>query len=149
MIVMGLGGLWHGAGLSYLLWGLFHGVLLVAERPFLGVLQAINSPVLNAMRITVVFSCVTMLWIFFKLPNFDHALGYLAGMFAPSTNPAPPKLFYNLALLYSLPVILQHFRAGALFDGGLRRWEPYAYGALAALAYLEAGPETAFIYFQF
>jgi alginate O-acetyltransferase complex protein AlgI len=149
MIVMGLGGLWHGAGLSYLVWGLFHGVLLVVVRPFLGILQAINSPVLNAVRVTIVFACVTMLWIFFKLPNFDHALGYLAGMFSASTNPNPPKLFYNLALLYSLPVILQHVRAGSLFEGGLRRWEPYAYGVLAALAYLEAGPETAFIYFQF
>jgi hypothetical protein len=28
-------------------------------------------------------------------------------------------------------------------------WEPYFYGALGALAYLEAGPATAFIYFQF
>src|SRR5213079_1119531 len=35
MIVMGLGGLWHGAGFSYLMWGVMHGVLLVAERPIL------------------------------------------------------------------------------------------------------------------
>src|SRR6476646_144804 len=33
MIVMGLGGLWHGAGVSYLMWGLLHGLLLVLERP--------------------------------------------------------------------------------------------------------------------
>src|SRR6185295_13423636 len=31
MIVMGLGGLWHGAGLSYLVWGLLHAILLVTE----------------------------------------------------------------------------------------------------------------------
>ena len=42
MVVMGLGGLWHGAGLSYLLWGLLHGVLLVVERPILARLQAID-----------------------------------------------------------------------------------------------------------
>ncbi len=42
MIVMGLGGLWHGAGLSYLMWGLLHGVLLVIERPLLGRLQSID-----------------------------------------------------------------------------------------------------------
>ncbi len=35
MIVMTLGGLWHGASLSYALWGLLHGLLLVVERPFL------------------------------------------------------------------------------------------------------------------
>jgi alginate O-acetyltransferase complex protein AlgI len=149
MIVMGLGGLWHGAGLNYLAWGLLHGFLLVIERPFLSVLQSIDSVPLRALRAAVVFLCVTMLWIFFKLPDFDHALGYLAGMFATGTNPNPPKLFYNLALLYSLPVILQHLRLGSLFERGLRRWEPYAYGALGASAYLEAGPETAFIYFQF
>ena len=35
MIVMGLGGLWHGAGLGYLAWGLLHGLMLVIERPIL------------------------------------------------------------------------------------------------------------------
>jgi len=149
MIVMGLGGLWHGAGLSYLTWGLFHGILLAIERPFLKVFETLTSALFRALRKVVVFTCVSMLWIFFKLPNFEHALGYLSGMFAADTNPNPPKLFYNLALLYTLPVIIQHLGAGSLFEGRLRSWEPYLYGALGTMAYLEAGPETAFIYFQF
>lgn len=150
MIVMGLGGLWHGAGPSYLMWGLLHGVLLVIERPLLGRLQSIDSLFLKTAQMGFVFLCVTMLWIFFKLPNFDQAVGYLTGMFVPSTNPNPPKLYYNLALLYSLPVIIQHFFAPrALFGRRLRGAEPLLYGAMAALMYLEAGPETAFIYFQF
>ncbi|WP_027521661.1 MBOAT family protein [Bradyrhizobium sp. Ec3.3] len=148
MIVMTLGGLWHGASLSYALWGTLHGLLLVIERPFLKVLGSAGSLV-RLLRMGIVFLCVTMLWIFFKLPNFDHALGYLHGMFTPTTNPNPTKLFYNLALLYSLPVIIQHLGIGAIVEGRLRRWEPYLYGALAALAFLEAGPDAAFIYFQF
>jgi alginate O-acetyltransferase complex protein AlgI len=149
MMVMGLGGLWHGAGLSYLMWGLMHGLLLVVERPLLGRLDKTDSTVLRAIRIALVFFCVTMLWIFFKLPNFDHAVSYLGGMFAPGRNPNPPKLFYALALLYALPVILQHLRAGALMEGRLKTWEPFLYGAMLALSYVEAGPETSFIYFQF
>jgi alginate O-acetyltransferase complex protein AlgI len=149
IIVMGLGGLWHGAGLGYLAWGLMHGVLLAVERPFLETVQAVKWAALRPLRVAVVFTCVTMLWIFFRLPNFDHALGYLAGMFTPSTNPNPPKLFYDLALLYSLPVIIQHLRVSSLVERRLAVWEPYLYGALGALAYLEAGPATAFIYFQF
>lgn len=148
MIVMTLGGLWHGASLSYALWGMLHGLLLVVERPFLKMLGETGSFV-RVVRMGVVFFCVTMLWILFKLPNFDHALGYLAGMFSPTDNPNPTKLYRNMALLYALPVLIQHLGIGALFDGRLRRWEPYLYGALAALAYLEAGPDTAFIYFQF
>ncbi|WP_354228411.1 MBOAT family O-acyltransferase [Bradyrhizobium sp. F1.4.3] len=148
MIVMTLGGLWHGASLGYALWGMLHGLLLVVERPFLKVLDE-AGPAVRIARMGVVFFCVTMLWIFFKLPNFDHALDYLSGMFRPTDNPNPTKLFYNLALLYALPVIIQHLGLGALVDGRLRRWEPYLYGTLAALAYLEAGPDAAFIYFQF
>jgi alginate O-acetyltransferase complex protein AlgI len=148
MIVMGLGGLWHGAGFGYLMWGLLHGLLLVLERPLLARLTSIDSAVLRSTRITLVFVCVTMLWIFFKLPNFDHAIGYITGMFTPSTNPNPTKLFYSLALLYSLPVMIQHL-VPRPFEGNLRRVEPYLYGSMAALMYLEAGPETSFIYFQF
>jgi alginate O-acetyltransferase complex protein AlgI len=70
-------------------------------------------------------------------------------MFVPTNNPNPTKLFYNLALLYSLPVLIQHLGAGAIVAAKFGRWEPYLYGMLLALAYLEAGPEAAFIYFQF
>jgi alginate O-acetyltransferase complex protein AlgI len=149
MIVMGLGGLWHGAGLGYLLWGMLHGVLLVIERPFLARLATIDSAAFRAARMGFVFVCVTMLWIFFKLPNFDHAVSYLSGMFTSSTNPNPPKLFYDLALLYSLPVLIQHLVSRPRLEQTLGRTEPYLYGLMAALMYLEAGPETSFIYFQF
>lgn len=148
VIVMTLGGLWHGAGISYALWGLLHGLLLAIERPFLLLLHN-PGPVVQALRIGAVFFCVTMLWIFFKLPDFNHALAYLHGMFVPTNNPNPTKLFYNLALLYSLPVMIQHLGFGGLVSASLRRWEPYLYGALVALAFLDAGPDAAFIYFQF
>jgi alginate O-acetyltransferase complex protein AlgI len=149
IIVMGLGGLWHGAGLGYLVWGLMHGLLLAIERPFLKVFDSITSPGFRALRIGFVFVCVTLLWIFFKLPNFDHAFGYLDGMFKSGTNPNPHKLYYDLAFLYVLPVILQLAGAGSLLERRFNAWEPYLYGAMGALAYLEAGPATAFIYFQF
>jgi alginate O-acetyltransferase complex protein AlgI len=149
MVVMGLGGLWHGAGLNYLMWGLLHGALLVIERPLLPRLQSIDSAVFRTLRMTFVFLCVSMLWVFFKIPNFDHALSYLSGMFTANSNPAPPKIFYDLALLYSLPVLIQHLSFGAVVERRLRVAEPFLYGAMAALMYLEAGPETSFIYFQF
>jgi alginate O-acetyltransferase complex protein AlgI len=149
MVVMGLGGLWHGAGISYLIWGLFHGALLVLERPFLKRLQALDSIVFRLARMTVVFFCVSMLWIFFKLPSFDHALGYIAGLFRAGGNPNPPKLFHDLALLYAMPVLIQHLGVGAVLRSRVPSWEPYLYGLMAALAYIEAGPDVSFIYFQF
>jgi alginate O-acetyltransferase complex protein AlgI len=90
-----------------------------------------------------------MLWIFFKLPNFDHALAYLSGMFTASTVPGQAKFFNSLALLYSLPVIIQHLAPASLLEMAGRRAEPYLYGAMIALMCVEAGPSTSFIYFQF
>lgn len=148
MIVMTLGGLWHGASLSYALWGMLHGLLLVIERPFLAALRT-SSPVMLIARRSAVFFCVTMLWILFKLPDIDHAFGFMKGMFIAPDLINPTKLYYSLALLYVLPVLIQHLGFGSFVSGPLRRWEPYLYGMLAALALLEAGPDSAFIYFQF
>jgi alginate O-acetyltransferase complex protein AlgI len=154
MIVMGLGGLWHGAGLSYLMWGAMHGVLLVIERPLLNSLDGIAArplpcATLRALRVTFVFLGVSLLWIFFKLPNFAQATGYLAGMFTLNPNPNPTKFFNSLALLYALPVILQHFCAGWLERPAGKAIEPLLYGLMIALIMVEAGPDTSFIYFQF
>ena len=151
MIVMALGGLWHGAALGYLAWGAMHGALLVLERALLGKIDAKSrwEAVARPVRIGFVFFCVSMLWIFFKLPNFDHALAYLSGMFTASAVPVQAKLFNSLALLYSLPVIIQHLTPPSLLETARRRAEPYLYGLMAALMCVEAGPSTSFIYFQF
>ena len=150
IIVMGLGGMWHGAGVSYLIWGLMHGVLLALERPFVERLDRLKSPALNAFRTCAVFFIVSLLWLFFKLPDFGHAGSYLASLFSESAVENPPKIYRTLALAYSLPVILQHFMVPRQEAGTWRRAvEPFAYGALVALAFAEAGPESAFIYFQF
>ena len=151
MIVMGLGGLWHGAALSYLAWGTMHGVLLVLERAIFGNVD-LNprwETIVRPARMGIVFFCVSMLWIFFKLPNLEHALAYLSGMFTVNMNPNQAKLFNSLALLYSLPVIIQHLAPRSLFETSRRKAEPYLYGMMAALTFVEAGPSTSFIYFQF
>lgn len=151
MIVMGLGGLWHGAAVSYLVWGSMHGVLLVGERMWLGKNDGTSrlGLVVRPLRIGLVFFCVSMLWIFFKLPNFDHALAYLSGMFTASAIPGQAKFFNSLALIYSLPVIVQHLAPASLLELARRRAEPYLYGLMVALMSVEAGPSTSFIYFQF
>jgi alginate O-acetyltransferase complex protein AlgI len=149
MIVMGLGGLWHGAGLSYLTWGIFHGVLLVIERPFAGMLERRKSIILRAIRVTVVFLCVSVLWIFFKLPNFEHAMAYLTGMFHETSAAKTVHLSYALAALYAAPVIIQHLVPKDMLARVTASAEPYMYGLMIALMYAEAGPESAFIYFQF
>src|SRR3954454_20175167 len=145
MIVMGLGGLWHGAALSYLAWGLLHGTLLVVERPFLFVLDSLSRNgvfcgAVTALRILVVFTCVSIAWVFFKLPHFDHAVGFFTGMFADHTAANPIRIYRSVALIYALPVILQHLIPTGGFETYRKKLEPYLYGLMAVLTFAEAGP---------
>jgi len=151
---MGLGGLWHGAGLSYLAWGLMHGLFLVIERPFLPLIEKLAAiaalrRVIVATRMLVVFLCVSFLWVFFKLPNFEHAMDYISGMFVDQSVPNPARIYRSLALIYALPVLIQHFITSERLVALRGNMDPYVYGAMAALMLIEAGPDTAFIYFQF
>jgi alginate O-acetyltransferase complex protein AlgI len=154
IIVMGLGGLWHGAALSYLAWGLLHGLLLAVERPFLVFLDSpprsrMVGQALTAFRVLFVFACVSLAWVFFKLPNFDHALRFFEGMFMDHPVDNPIRIYRSLALIYALPVILQHLMPRDWFGTSRQGLEPYLYGVMAVLAFVEAGPDTTFIYFQF
>jgi alginate O-acetyltransferase complex protein AlgI len=103
----------------------------------------------TTLRILTVFACVSLAWILFKLPDFGHALDFMGGMLNEAPIPHPARIYRSLALMYSLPVILQHLTPGIWRKALWQRLEPYSYGAMAALMFVEAGPDTSFIYFQF
>lgn len=74
-IVWLLTGLWHGAGWTFLLWGLFYFVLLWGEK-HRG--WTLNWPVL-ARRVYTLFA-VNLAWVVFRAENLSHAAAYLSAM---------------------------------------------------------------------
>ncbi|MGY3366197.1 alginate O-acetyltransferase complex protein AlgI [Bradyrhizobium sp. GM2.4] len=156
MVVMLLGGLWHGAALSYLTWGAVHGLLLVVERPFLHretILYArggCSAHLAKSSRIAATFALVSLAWAFFRFPDFHTATAFLSGIVTRDFAATLPTSFYWLAAAYCLPAIVQHALALKPPSQYLMAIaEPLAYGAMLALALLEAGPDAPFIYFQF
>lgn len=80
LVVFFLTGLWHGAGWSFILWGLYHGLFLVMERAFLGSVLARLKPV--AGRIYTLF-VVFFGWIFFRAETMAEAASFIKNMFLP------------------------------------------------------------------
>ena len=153
---MTIGGLWHGAGLNYLLWGAMHGTLLVIERPLLSFKERFTSAsywhmrLINAAHTMVVFIFVTWAWLLFKLPTLDAAIVYTKACFQGSwLSSGLPFELYLAALCYAAPVAIQHFCNDFFMHGKKYRIEPMFYALLVLLAIVEAGPEYPFIYFQF
>lgn len=166
MIVMGLGGLWHGAAWSYAVWGLYHGVGLAIER-MLGLSGAARNDsqasgpgalhlLLDALRALAVFSFVTFGWLLFKLPNFSEALDYIAAM-ARNWRVAPSMGQIVPIALFSLPAVAYHLLHFPLWRPAEDRQAPsrralifdWATGLMLALILVNSGTSKAFIYFQF
>jgi alginate O-acetyltransferase complex protein AlgI len=77
-LVFCLCGLWHGAGLNFLVWGIYHGVLLAIER----VLDRLWGWRPRGLLGTVLtFVLVTIGWVFFRIEDFAAAAAYLSAMF--------------------------------------------------------------------
>jgi len=73
MLTMILGGLWHGANWTFVLWGALHGAMLILQRRFrsVGELLGFTRPFMVPVRMAVVFVIVCFGWILFRSPNFS------------------------------------------------------------------------------
>ncbi|BDY13582.1 MBOAT family O-acyltransferase [Hydrogenimonas cancrithermarum] len=77
IIVFLLGGIWHGAGWTFVVWGLLHGIALVTHR--IWQLFAFTMPRWLAWFVT--FNFVNISWVFFRAKDFNDAVKVLKGMF--------------------------------------------------------------------
>jgi alginate O-acetyltransferase complex protein AlgI len=153
MITMLLGGLWHGAAWTFVLWGLIHGLLLVIEHRLIPRHVAFVGGA-RAAAIIVTFHCVCLTWIFFRSPDLPHALEFLAG-FARIAQPALMTNPLVLALLAGglAAHFLPHDRLERIEDWVVRLPRTAQAAALGAIIVLidRLGPDgvAPFIYFQF
>lgn len=84
MATMLLGGLWHGAGWNFVIWGGLHGIYLVMHKFWMKLvparLRTIVMPSVLAWFLT--FMSVVIGWVFFRATSFSSALIILQGMFS-------------------------------------------------------------------
>jgi alginate O-acetyltransferase complex protein AlgI len=151
LITMLLGGLWHGANWTFIVWGALHGLWLTAEH---ALLRREPTGLRRAAAIFVTFHVVCLAWVFFRAPDLGRALDYLAG-FARVTHPAVlvTPLIVGLLLMMAIGQFLPRDRVERAERVAIRL--PLAVqGALLGLAIVAIdamGPEgvAPFIYFQF
>ncbi|MEI6141529.1 MAG: MBOAT family O-acyltransferase [Mariniphaga sp.] len=151
MIVMFLGGLWHGAAWSYAIWGSFHGFALAIERFFGETISIKPTRIFRIFKGCLIFGFVTLAWLLFKLPNFEHVIGYFRCLFNNFGNINDFQIIIYI-LLYSSPVILYHsiyLLKDRLFYKPYRSYEYLLYGIMLFLIVVNSGSSGAFIYFQF
>ena len=82
-LTMVLGGLWHGASWTFVVWGGLHGVALCVHKLFLRARKGrrpADSQVGAAVSVAATFLFVSFCWIFFRAPDFTTAWSMLTGI---------------------------------------------------------------------
>lgn len=160
MITMLLGGLWHGAAWTFVIWGGLHGLFLIVHRLVFNRGQTAPTsaaPTLWDWRrlagVVLTFHCVLFAWVFFRAPGFRAAIDYLAQIVAfqhmETWRSVLPQVLipWLLVLLIDLPQFQTRDQTIVL------RWPKLARDlAVATMLFavlLAFGTHAPFIYFQF
>jgi D-alanyl-lipoteichoic acid acyltransferase DltB (MBOAT superfamily) len=172
-LTMLLGGLWHGAGWTFVIWGALHGVFLIVNHGWRALRSSLGwtstgtaAGVWLARGIT--FLCVTVAWVFFRAESVGEATGMLRAMAGVNGWLSAPLDFTDLyeyrdqiliAALLAVALIAPNTQEWIMGEGRVRtvvvpRWRftPVWAGVAAAcflftLTRLSAVSE--FIYFNF
>ena len=156
MLTFVLGGLWHGAGWGFLVWGVLHGAGCCFDRLFPGLTRVTPRP----LAVLATFLFVNAAWVFFRAPDFETAftvLGAMAG-FAPGAEPlsffakdaslAAAAIAVGLGLCWFAP-------NSQSLAFGLVRLAPAAKAACCGGAFavfllaIRDAPKSPFLYFNF
>lgn len=146
VVVFLLSGLWHGAGLTFIVWGLYHALWRLVP----------TSPRTLPFWRWATFPVVLIGWVIFRSDTLPAAGIYIGRMFnpalwGPTTCSRMPLAL--IALLVGIEWCMHgHEHPFAFADRGLQRHQPVrmaVYLAVVALVFFFGGEKAQFIYFQF
>ena len=109
MVTFLVSGIWHGANWTFIVWGLLHGVLQVAEKA-LGIQKCVSKGVRPA-RILLTFVLVTVAWVFFRMPTLADGWGVLCRIFTnfDALSLDAPKTQVLFIVFFGLVCFLKEF----------------------------------------
>ncbi|MEI8372059.1 MAG: MBOAT family O-acyltransferase [Planctomycetota bacterium] len=155
MLTMFLGGLWHGAGWTFIAWGTFHGLILCFYRPFERSRWLRPSRIGNLFAVLLMFHLVCFSWLLFRAESISQVWRLLSRM---ATNCSmTPYAWHCLAAtcFFCGPFLLFEWwldRKDDLLLLTRVHWLPralvYSYCMLMMLFFCAEVPHE-FIYFQF
>ena len=168
-IVFGVSGLWHGANWTFVVWGLYHGTLIVLykllhvntkDKDILAAGRRLPS-LKELSRVVVTFGLAVVGWVIFRAENISQAWDFVSRMFLTAFDDFHPRLgsistFMAILLLMIVEYlqrdkvhVLQFSSGNRLFRYAVARWTVYLAMLVAIFYFYFNTVSQEFIYFQF
>jgi len=156
MLTMLLGGLWHGAAWTFVVWGALHGLYLVVERLLRYRVKIKITPWNGVLLALLTYTCVNFTWVFFRAREFSTAKNLIGSMFF--LNDEGTKVLYGFDIAKVLIVISGLFICHYLMRNTsmkevFAKTNTWVFGLFWALlafgVIISQGSGEQFIYFQF
>ena len=160
VLTMLLGGLWHGAGWTFIAWGLYHGLLLILYRLFEFKQEGIPRRLMNhrigkGLRMIFFFHLVCISWLLFRAESMDQVWQMLAVVFTDFTLTSLCYYMAGMLLFFVTPILVLEYwieKSGDLLKPINSHWSLrtllYTYFALMLWVFPPLSKQV-FIYFQF
>lgn len=145
-----LGGFWHGAGWTYIIWGFLHGIASIVHKWWQSMGFSLNK--FFAMGMTFMF--VNIAWVFFRAGSVVQAMNILSNMFMPSyiSFPEYETIQYILLSICLLIICILLPNSNQLVERYVNnKYSPIfvSFAATLSLVTVLTMPSSFFLYFQF
>ncbi len=155
-IVWGLTGIWHGASWNFAVWGLYFGIILIAEKFVLNKYLK-KLPTLIKWLYTILL--VIIGWVFFSFENLNEGIIFLGKLFFINSKLIDDTALYLLSSYYIILIILTIASTPLIKNILLSIKQKYIYnvvictscmiGLILSLAYIVDASYNPFLYFRF
>lgn len=157
MITMLLGGLWHGANWTFVIWGGLHGTYLVAERTLRTRFSGYRPGALGLLCFGILtYALVNLTWVFFRAKDFSTAWQVLRGMtgFNGAAKPILATVYIASTAAVVGTILATHcYMRNRTLESVIARTPPallaVSLGLMVFAIVISQGEGNAFIYFQF
>lgn len=159
MLTMLLGGLWHGAAWTFVVWGFFHGAIIVgthvlAQVPMLANLGESRNFAIRVSKWAFTFYLVLIGWVFFRALDMGSAIDVLSSMHFWTSSPSNSSaalLYFALTVLALVTMHLIDWIVIKFSSNIESQWWSFwpSIFVFQFICFTLGTPNNAFIYFQF
>lgn len=111
VLTMGLGGLWHGAGWTFIVWGFYHGLLLVVYRLLERVIKLPHkqmgvSGLVSIFKMVILFHLICVSWLLFRAESIEQVWSMLYLVFSNAVVTDFSWYGFSMIAFFAAPLII-------------------------------------------